>query len=151
MCFEETSKASRTFYESMICVWKEILAWIGKKSRAEMTPRLLLQWDRWETAEALDYGWSWEWKGADWDILGRETVIWKQSGYTCGGLGVVREPQQSIIKPSPPGLEPHSLESSTVQGGHRTSAQPAVTAMNEPMFTFWRIIMSIYIYLPLTE
>ena len=77
-------------------------------------------------------------------------VIFKKSGYVCGGLGMVRGPQQSIIKPSPPGSEPHSLESSTVQGGRRTSAQLVVTAMNEPMFTSWRI-MSSYIYLPLTE
>ena len=52
----------------------------------------------------------------------------------------MKEPEESAIKRSPPGLEPRSLESSTVPGRHRTSAQPVVTAMNECMFASWRII-----------
>lgn len=53
---------------------------------------------------------------------------------------MVKDPEESTIKRSPPGLEPHSLEPSAVLGRHRTSAQPAVTAMNECVFASWRII-----------
>lgn len=107
MCFEQTSKVANILWAHDLCFGNRDTSLDRKKPETEMALGCCNETD--ETAEALDYGWSWEWKGADWDILGRETVIWKQSGYTCGGLGMVREPQQSIIRPSPPGLEPHSL------------------------------------------